>query len=72
MKTNIHFYHISSFLLRIRNVAGKYFRENQNTHFVFSNLFSKIVPFYDKMWKNIVELSRPQMTKYGSRALHVG
>jgi hypothetical protein len=35
-----------SFLLRMRNVADKTCRENQNTHFVLSNLFfSKIVPF---------------------------
>jgi hypothetical protein len=32
-------------LLRMRNVSNKICRENQNTHFVFSNLFSKIVPF---------------------------
>jgi hypothetical protein len=33
------------FLLRMRNVSDKTCRENQNTHFVFSNIFSKIVPF---------------------------
>jgi len=31
--------------LRMRNVSGKHCRENQNTHFVFSNFFLKIVPF---------------------------
>jgi hypothetical protein len=31
-------------------------------HFVFSTLFSKIVPVYDKMWKYILELGSPQMT----------
>ena len=34
-----------SFLLRMRNVSDKSCRENQNTHFGFSNYFSKIVPF---------------------------
>jgi hypothetical protein len=35
-----------SVLLRMRNVSDKSCRENQNTHFVFSNFFfSKIVPF---------------------------
>ena len=34
-----------SVLLRVRNVSGKISRENQNTHFVFSNFFPKIVPF---------------------------
>jgi hypothetical protein len=27
-------------------------RENQNTHFIFSNLFSKIVPFMRQRGKN--------------------
>jgi len=30
-----------SFLLRIRNVSDKSCRENQNTHFICSNLFFK-------------------------------
>ena len=34
-----------SVLLRMRNVSDKSCRENQNNHFVFSNFFSKIVPF---------------------------
>jgi len=35
-----------SVLLRMRNVSDKSCTENQNTHFVFSNIFfSKIVPF---------------------------
>jgi len=29
----------------MRNVVDKRCRENQNTHFVYSNFFSKIVPF---------------------------
>ena len=31
--------------IKMRNVLDKSCRENQNTHFVFSNFFSKIVPF---------------------------
>ena len=39
-KTNIQFYVISrSFLLRMRHVSDKRCRENQNTHFVFRNLY---------------------------------
>ena len=42
MKTDIHFLIISrSVLLRMRNVSDKSCRENQNTHFVFSNFFQK-------------------------------
>jgi hypothetical protein len=32
-------------ILRMRNVSDTSCRENQNTHFVFSNVFPKIVPF---------------------------
>jgi len=34
-----------SLLLRVRNVSDKSCTENQNTHYVFSNFFPKIVPF---------------------------
>jgi len=44
MKTNKHFYHILLRYLRVKNVSDKSYRENQNTYFVFSNFFSKIVP----------------------------
>jgi hypothetical protein len=40
MKTSIHFFIISrSVLLRMRNISDKICIENQNTHFVFNNLF---------------------------------
>jgi len=34
-----------SFLVRMRNVSDERCRENQNTHFVLNNFFSKNVPF---------------------------
>ena len=34
-----------SFLLRMRNVSDNSCRENENTRFVFSNVFLKILPF---------------------------
>jgi len=41
----IHIFIISrSVLLRLRSDSDKSCRENQNTHFVFSNIFPKIVP----------------------------
>ena len=41
-----------SFLLRMRNVSDKSYRDNQNTRFVFSNLFFlKIDPFMRKCGK---------------------
>jgi len=46
MKTNTYFLIISrSCLLGMRNVSDKSCRENQNTRFMLSNCFSKIVPF---------------------------
>jgi len=51
----------------MRNVSDKRCRENQNTHFVFSNFFSKIVPFMRKRGKNIVERGRAQMTIWRMR-----
>ena len=35
----------NSVLLRMRNVSEKESRENQKTHFVFYDFFSKILPF---------------------------
>ena len=68
MKTNIHLFVVSrSFHLRMRNFSEKSCRENQNTHFVFSNIPSPspLPPenhtVYEMMWKNIVERDRPQM-----------
>ena len=42
-----------SFLLRMKNVSDKLCSENQNAHFMFSNIFffSKIVPFMRKCGK---------------------
>ena len=48
------FYHISLISSLMRNVAGKSYRENQNTRFVFSNLFSKIVSFMKKKCRKIL------------------
>ena len=46
MNTNIIFYRTLSFLLRVRNISDKSCRENQNAHFVLSNVFSsKILVF---------------------------
>jgi hypothetical protein len=42
-------------LVRIRNVQNKRRRENQNTHFVFSNFLPKIVTFMRCQKKNVVE-----------------
>jgi len=57
-----------SFLLRMRNVSDKSYRENQNTHFgVQYFFFFKILGIYEMMWKNIVELVRSQITIWRMR-----
>ena len=49
-----------SILLRTRNVSDKSFRENQNTYFMFNNIFfSKIVLF----WDNVEKYSRAVHTR---------
>jgi hypothetical protein len=51
----------------MRNVSDKSCRENQNTHFVFSNFFHENRAFYDIMWENIVDRARPQITIWRMR-----
>jgi len=65
LNKNTHIFVIISLsdLLRMRNVSKQNYRENQNTHFMFSNFFSIIVPFmryYGE--KNILEPGRVQVT----------
>ena len=56
----------------MRNASDKSCAENQNTPFLFSNVFPKIV-VCDVMLKNVVQPERQQMTiRYGACALHAG
>ena len=54
------------FIPRMRNVSHKSCTENQNTHFVFSNVLENRV-VYEKMWKNIGERGSPRMTIWRMR-----
>jgi len=55
MKTKVHFLITSrSVLLKMSIVSDKCFRENRNTHFVFSNGFEIV-------WENVVESDRPRI-----------
>ena len=49
-------------LLKIRNVLDKVCRENQNTRFIFSNCFPKIVPLRD----NLEKYGRPRVSTCGN------
>ena len=57
MKTNINFLIISRSILHImRNVSDESYKRNQNTHFVFSNVFFfENHAVYEIMCKNAVE-----------------
>jgi len=56
-----------SVLLTMRNVSDKSCRVNQNTHFVFSNIFYENRAVYELMWKNNVHPDRPQKTIWRMR-----
>jgi len=50
-----------SILLWIRTGSEKNYRENQNTHFIFMNIFPLKSWLHEIMWNNIVRSNRPQM-----------
>ena len=57
-----------SFLLRMRNVSDENCRENQKAHCVFSKFFFlENNAVFQKVWKSIVERSRPQTTIWRMR-----
>jgi hypothetical protein len=52
----------------MKNVSEKNCRENQNTHFVFSDFFFfENCVVYEIMWKNIAERGRLGMTVWRMR-----
>ena len=53
----------------MRSVLNKICRENQNTHFMFSDAIPKIVHIYEIMSNKMVESERKQ---YGACAWHTG
>ena len=59
------------FLLRMRNVSEKSCRENQNTHFVFSNFFLKSYCLWENE-KKILYSWKGHRWLYGTCALLAG
>jgi len=54
----------------MKNVSDKSCRANQNTYFIFNNVFSENCVVYEIMWQNMVEPDRSQMTVlFGACAL---
>ena len=50
----------------MRNISDKVL-EKIKTHILYSVTFSEIGAFYEIVWKNFVEWSRPEMTICGMR-----
>jgi len=55
----------------MRNISDKRRRENQNTHFVFSNFFRQSCGLWDNVEK-ILQRRTLYRWKYGVCALHAG
>ena len=49
-----------SVLFRMKNVSDKSCKENQNIHFTLNKILKNFA-VYEIMWKNFVELGRPQI-----------
>jgi hypothetical protein len=61
MKT---FSHLLQYLVEFSlewEISDKSCIEHHNTYFTFSNFFSENHAVYETMWKNMVQLDRPQM-----------
>jgi len=60
MKTNTHFFFITScsITFRMSNVSDESCRENQNSYFMFKNIFFKIMSFMRQCGK----VGRPHYT----------
>jgi hypothetical protein len=57
-------------LVRMGNVSDKSCTENQNTHFVFNNVFPENRAFYKVMWKKILYSGAGHGWQYDACALH--
>jgi hypothetical protein len=69
MKTDIHFWsYLAQFFLEWKLFQTKLV-EKIKTHFVFSKLFSENHGLCQKMWKNVVDRGKPQMTIWRIRVV---
>jgi hypothetical protein len=56
-------------ILRMRNVSDKSCRENQNTHFMFGNIFLFNLAIYEIMWKTSYSLTGHRLQHNTAHAL---
>ena len=61
-----------SVFLRMKIISDRSCRENQITHFVFSNVFSEKRVVYEIMWKKLLLSGAGHRWQYGACALHAG
>jgi hypothetical protein len=62
MKTLVHLWQdIAEFFVEWESFLDRICKRNQNTNFVFSNLFSENRAAFEVTWKNDGEPNRPQM-----------
>jgi hypothetical protein len=64
METNIHFLYFASVFLEWDTFQIEVVKKIKTHIFYSVNFFSKIMLFFEIMWKNLVELGRPQITKW--------
>jgi hypothetical protein len=68
MKTNIHFLlHLAHFFLESEMFQTKFVEEMKTLIFCSTFFFLENRAVYEVMWKNMVQLGRPQMTIWGLR-----
>jgi hypothetical protein len=68
MKTNIYLIISRSIIFRIRNISGNGCGGNKIIYYFSILFFFENRAVYEKMWKNIAERERPQMT---IRRMHI-
>ena len=56
-----------SVFLRVKTLSDKSYRENQNTHFMFSDFFFENRAVCEITWKKFLERGRPQTTIWRMR-----
>jgi hypothetical protein len=67
IKGTLHEYHYtftikSRLILRMRNISDRNCITNQKKCCVFNNFFYENRVAYEIMWKNVVQLGKPQLT----------
>ena len=60
MTTYVHLGYVAQFFLKWEMFQKKIVEKNQNTHFMFNNLFPKFMP----LWDNVEKYGRARRVTY--------